>query len=207
MKYCCHCAAALVVKVPPGDNRERHVCEMCGTVHYRNPRIVAGCIPEWEGRVLLCRRGIEPRYGSWTLPAGFMETAETALEAAVRETEEEANARVEALDLYALFNLPHIDQVCMMFRARLLDLDFSPGEETIEVELFDTGRIPWKELAFPTVHHTLRLYLEDLRAGRFPLRMGDIVRQADRTELFVPRRPAATRRQTEEHDRWPIRCS
>src|SRR5690606_39254703 len=119
------------------------------------PKIVAGCIPEWEDRILLCRRAIEPRYGYWTLPAGFMENDETAVEAALRETYEEAQARVEVLDLYALFNLPHVNQVYLMFRSRLLDLDYATGCESLEARLLSREEIPWDQLAFETVRQTL----------------------------------------------------
>jgi len=175
LKYCSQCGAELRLRVPAGDNRPRHVCDRCQTIHYQNPKIVAGCIPERDGRILLCRRAIEPRSGLWTLPAGFMEQGETTLEAAVRETLEEANARVEVQGLYALFNLPHIDQVYFMFRSRLLDEGFSAGEESLEVRLFEEAEIPWEELAFATIHHTLALYFRDRGANEFPLRMGDIV--------------------------------
>jgi ADP-ribose pyrophosphatase YjhB (NUDIX family) len=146
-------------------------------VHYQNPKIVVGCIPEWADKVLLCRRAIEPRYGLWTLPAGFMERGETTLGGAARETLEEANARVAVGGLYSLFNLPHIDQVYMLFRGRLLDLDFHPGEESLEVQLFAESEIPWDALAFPVVKETLELYFRDRAAGRAGLRVGDIVRE------------------------------
>jgi len=177
MKFCSHCGDPVRVLIPPGDNRPRHVCTRCGTVHYQNPKIVVGCIPEWEGKVLLCRRAIEPRYGLWTLPAGFMERGETTLAGAARETLEEANARVAVGPLYSLFNLPHIDQVYMLFRGRLLDLDFHPGEESLEVQLFAESEIPWDSLAFPVVKETLELYFRDRAAGRDGLRVGDIVRE------------------------------
>ena len=177
MKFCSHCGDPVRVLVPHGDNRPRHVCTRCGTVHYQNPKIVVGCIPEWEGKVLLCRRAIEPRYGLWTLPAGFMERGETTLAGAARETLEEANARVAVGPLYSLFNLPHIDQVYMLFRGRLLDLDFHPGEESLEVQLFAESEIPWDSLAFPVVKETLELYFRDRAAGRDGLRVGDIVRE------------------------------
>jgi ADP-ribose pyrophosphatase YjhB (NUDIX family) len=179
MKYCTHCGSDLTLTIPPGDSRARHVCSGCGTVHYLNPKIVSGCIPEWEGRILLCRRSIEPRAGRWTLPAGFMELGETTAQAAARETLEEANARVELGELYALMNLPHIDQVYLMYRARLLDLGFSPGDESEEVSLFAPEAIPWDELAFPTIRHTLRFFVEDLRSGSFRLRIGEIVREGN----------------------------
>jgi ADP-ribose pyrophosphatase YjhB (NUDIX family) len=177
MRYCSQCGAEVRVLVPAGDNRPRHVCPRCGTVHYQNPKIVVGCIPEWEDKVLLCRRAIEPRYGLWTLPAGFMERGETTSAGAARETLEEANARVAVGMLYSLFNLPHIDQVYMLFRGRLLDLDFHPGAESLEVALFAESEIPWDTLAFPVVKETLGLYFGDRAAGRLGLRVGDIVRE------------------------------
>ncbi len=188
MNYCSHCGSSeLAWVIPPGDNRPRHVCPKCDTIFYQNPKIVAGCIPEWDNKVLLCKRAIEPRHGYWTLPAGFMENAETTLEAAVRETLEEANARVEIVDLYTVFNIPHTDQVYMMFRGKLTDLDFSPGEESLEVELYDEAQIPWNDLAFPTILHTLKFYFEDRKTGEFPLRSGDIVREDNRA-IFSLRR-------------------
>jgi len=125
MKYCCYCSAELIYEIPDDDNRRRYICKSCDTVHYQNPKIVAGCIPVWEDQILLCKRAIEPRFGYWTLPAGFMELGETSLEAGIRETLEEANARVEVQDLFAVFNLPHVDQVYLMFRSRLIDSEFS----------------------------------------------------------------------------------
>lgn len=177
MKFCSQCGAEIIVKVPESDDRERYVCTQCETIHYQNPKIVAGCIPEWEDRILLCKRAIEPRYGRWTLPAGFMELGETTLEAAVRETQEEANARVDVLDLYMVINLPHVDQVYMMFRSHLKDRDFFPGAESLEVDLFRREQIPWDELAFPTIRETLRFYYQDRESGEFRPRSGDIIRQ------------------------------
>ncbi len=177
MKFCSQCGSEIILRVPEHDDRERHVCTQCDTIHYQNPKIVAGCIPEWEDRVLLCRRAIEPRYGLWTLPAGFMELGETTLEAAVRETREEANARVDVIDLYMVINLPHVDQVYMMFRSLLKDMDFSPGAESLEVDLFRRDQIPWDELAFPTIRETLRFYYQDRDRGEYRPRSGDIIRQ------------------------------
>ena len=176
MKYCSQCGAQLEFKVPEGDDRPRFVCPECASIHYQNPKMVVGCIPVWEDRILLCRRAIEPRYGLWTLPAGFMENGETSQQGAARETLEEANARVEVGGLYSLFNLPHIDQVYMLFRSQLLDLDFSPGKESLEVNLFREEEIPWEAIAFPVVQETLKLYFTDHKAGGFPLRSGTIVR-------------------------------
>ena len=175
MKYCSQCGSEVRRGVPAGDNRERHICDNCGTIHYHNPKIVAGCIVSWEDRILLCRRAIEPRHGLWTVPAGFMENGETTYQGAVRETLEEANARVEVDELYMTVNLPRINQVYMLFRARLLDLDFSPGEESLEVELFERRQVPWRELAFPTVALALEHFFEDRERGSFAQHMADIV--------------------------------
>lgn len=174
MKFCSRCGAPVSHRIPSGDNRHRYVCDACGTIHYENPRMVVGCLPFWEDKVLLCRRAIEPRYGLWTLPAGFMENGETTAEGALRETLEEAGARVEILDLYTLINVPDIDQVYLLFRARLLDLDFAPGEESLEVGLFEEADIPWDLIAFRTVRKTLEHYFEDRRAGRYSLHFGDL---------------------------------
>ncbi|MGD8912025.1 MAG: NUDIX hydrolase [Candidatus Thiodiazotropha sp.] len=179
MKYCSHCGAELEVKIPAGDNRPRHVCNNCSTVHYLNPKIVVGCIPVWDQQILLCRRAIEPRYGLWTVPAGFMENGETSQQGAARETLEEACARVEVEGLYTLFNLPHINQVYLLFRSRLLDLDFSAGEESLEVKLFDEQDVPWEQLAFPVIKESLQLYYTDRQKGSYPLRGGTIVRAGD----------------------------
>ena len=179
MKYCSVCGTEVRVGIPDGDNRPRHICDQCGTIHYHNPKVVAGCIAHWEDRILMCRRAIEPRLGLWTVPAGFLENGETTYEGAMRETLEEANARVEIDDLFVTVNLPHINQVYMLFRGRLLDLDFSPGEESLETELLDESALPWDRMAFPTVSEALKLYLADRRKGRFPVHMLDIVREGN----------------------------
>jgi ADP-ribose pyrophosphatase YjhB (NUDIX family) len=164
--------------VPPGDTLSRHVCDACNTIHYQNPRMVVGCIVEWEGRVLLCRRAIEPRQGLWTLPAGFMENGETLAAGAVRETLEEANARVDVGELYTVISLPQISQVYMMFRSRLVDRDFGPGPESLEVRLFREEEVPWDRLAFRTIARTLRRFFLDRRDGSFPLRVSSLERRA-----------------------------
>lgn len=174
MKYCSICSAPVSLKIPAGDNRERFVCSECGTIHYQNPHIIAGAIPVFEDKVLLCKRAIEPRKGFWTLPAGFMENGETTSEAARRETLEEAEAYVQIESLYTLFNLPHINQVYMIFRARMLDDRFGCGEESEEVGLFSEADIPWNELAFPTITRTLKHYFHDRQTGEFPLHAEDI---------------------------------
>ena len=175
MQFCSTCGARVAVRVPPGDTLPRHVCESCGTIHYRNPLMVVGTIPEWEDRVLLCKRAIEPRAGFWTLPAGFMELGETTAQAALRETMEEARARVELRDVFTLLSVPHVDQVHIFYRARLLDRDFAAGEETLEVALFREREIPWKEIAFRTISTTLRHLYEDRKAGAVGFHTGEIL--------------------------------
>jgi len=176
MNFCSHCGSArLIRQVPYGDNLPRLVCEDCRTIHYQNPKIVTGCLPVWENQVLLCKRAIEPRYGLWTLPAGFMENHETLEQAAVRETWEEAKATLGQLSLYTVLSLPHISQVYMMFRAQLRDLSFAPGTESLEVQLFSQDEIPWDDLAFPVIHRTLTHYFQDRSAGDFPVHVGDLI--------------------------------
>jgi len=170
MKYCSDCAHPVSVQIPKDDTRERYVCEQCGIIHYQNPKVVVGAIPLWdqgkESQVLLCRRAIEPRYGYWTLPAGFMENNETTAEAAERETMEEAGARIEMQALFSLLNVAHVHQVHLFYRARLLDINYAAGPESLEVKLFTESEIPWDELAFPTVSHTLKFFFSDLAASR-----------------------------------------
>lgn len=180
MKFCSSCGSQVEQRIPEGDDRERHICASCDTIHYTNPRIITGCLPIHEGKVLLCKRAIEPRLGFWTLPAGFMENGETILEGALRESWEEARAEIEVEELYTLFNLPYINQVYMFYRGRLTNLDFGPGIESLEVELFDEKSIPWDELAFPVIRKTLEHYFHDRQHGHYPLRSEDI--------LFRPRR-------------------
>ena len=175
MNFCSHCGAKVALRIPAGDTLPRHVCDACGTIHYRNPLMVIGAIPESEDRILLCRRAIEPRSGYWTLPAGFMELGETTREAAIRETLEEANARIELGELYSVLSVRHANQVHLFYRARLLDMDFSPGTESLEVALFREEEIPWADLAFRTIVTTLRHYYADREAGEFRMHAGDIV--------------------------------
>jgi ADP-ribose pyrophosphatase YjhB (NUDIX family) len=176
MKFCSNCGAAVALKIPAGDTLPRHVCDACSTIHYQNPKMIVGCIAEWEDRILLCRRAIEPRLGLWTVPAGFMENGETTAQGAARETLEEANARVEVGPLYAMYNIPHINQVYILFRARLLDLDFSAGTESLEVKLFDEKDVPWDTIAFATVRNTLHHYYDDRKAGEYRFHLGTIER-------------------------------
>ena len=174
MNFCMNCGAPVQQCIPPGDDRLRSVCDNCGTIHYENPKMVVGCIPEWEDKILLCRRAIEPRYGWWTIPAGYLENGETLIEGAKRETLEEGEARVEILSLYTVYNLTHISQVYLLFRARLLDLDYGSGKESLEVRLFEEHDIPWDKIAFTVIRETLKFYFQDRPKGVFPLHMGEI---------------------------------
>lgn len=174
MKYCNQCGAPVALKIPAGDTVPRHVCDTCEAIHYVNPKIVAGCIPEWEDRILLCRRAIEPRVGYWTFPAGFMELGESTEEAAARETLEEARARVSIDSLYAVFTLRHVSQVYVVYRGRMHEQEFSCGSESLDVRLFDQDEIPWQDLAFPVIREILRRYAADRRAGSFSVHSGAI---------------------------------
>lgn len=165
--FCSACGHSVERRIPPGDGRERAVCGACGAIHYENPKMVVGCIPVYEERILLCRRAIEPRYGFWTLPAGFMENGESTAEGAMRETDEEAGATVVDLTPFAILDIPHVNQVHMYYRARLDSLEFAPGEESLETRLYAEHEIPWDLLAFRTVSETLKLFFSDRARGQF----------------------------------------
>ena len=177
MKFCSSCGEQVVFRIPEGDNRERFLCEHCDTVHYQNPRVVTGCLPVWEERVLLCRRAIDPRSGFWTLPAGFLENGESVEEGALRETREEACAVVVSPNLYTMFSLPHISQIYLFYRGELAAPDFAAGEETLDVALFAESDIPWDELAFPVITQTLQHFFADRKRGEFPVRSAEIRRR------------------------------
>ena len=178
MKFCSACGHAVTLRIPENDDRERHVCDGCDAIHYHNPKVIVGCLPLWADKVLLCKRAIEPRYDFWTLPAGFMENAETTLEGACRETWEEARAKVERPTLYTIFDLPDINQVYMFYRGDLIGPEFGSGPESLEVALFDEAEIPWDHLAFPVVTETLHHYFEDRRSGVYPVHSRELRRDA-----------------------------
>jgi len=165
MNYCSSCGAHLEIRIPLGDHLRRHVCENCGTIHYENPTLVVGCVPEYEGRILICRRGIEPRRGYWTVPAGFMENGETLQQAAARESQEEAFADVEVGSLLSVVHVLHARQVHVCFRGRLRSAHIGPGPESLEVRLIDPAEIPWAEIAFPSTEFILCRWIEDRAAG------------------------------------------
>lgn len=174
MKFCPCCGALLRQGIPQGDDRLRHICDACATVHYQNPKLIAGCIPVWQGRILLCKRAIEPRKGYWTLPAGFMELGETIAQAAAREAQEEAHVEVAIGDIFTIFNLPHISQVYVFFLAEMISGRFAAGVESLETRLFDEHEIPWSEISFETVHRSLQYFVADRHAGEFKMRVQDI---------------------------------
>ncbi|MDO8278829.1 MAG: NUDIX hydrolase [Burkholderiaceae bacterium] len=175
IKHCRNCGAAVVYRIPDdGDTRLRAVCPACSTIHYENPLNVVGTIPHLGDRVLLCKRNIEPRWGKWTLPAGFMELNETTAEGAARETDEESGAKFEMQELFSVLSVVRVGQVHLFYRARLLSDEFNPGHETIEARLFTEGEIPWDEIAFRTVKETLERYFSDRRAGHYTVHAIDI---------------------------------
>ncbi len=166
MNFCNQCGAKVEFRIPPGDHLPRYVCDSCGTIHYQNPRLVVGCVPDYHGKILLCRRGIEPRRGFWTVPAGFMENGETLQQAAARETHEEALAKVEIGSLLTVVHVLHAHQVHVFFRAKLPEPEYGAGTESLETTLVDPKDIPWADIAFPSTVYTLERYLEDRAAGR-----------------------------------------
>jgi ADP-ribose pyrophosphatase YjhB (NUDIX family) len=174
IRHCRECGHPVAYHVPEGDNRERAICGACTHIHYENPLNVVGTVPVWGDQVLLCRRAIEPRHGFWTLPAGFLELGESTSAGALRETDEEAGARVELEGLYTMMNVVRVGQVHFYYRARLLSADFDPGPETLEARLFSEADIPWDHLAFRTVRETLERYFADRRSGAFGLHCIDL---------------------------------
>ena len=175
MKFCSECAHPVSWSIPVGDNRHRHVCSQCGTIHYENPRIIAGTLPVFEDHVLLCKRAIEPRAGFWTLPAGFMEQGETLEEGAIRETSEEAGIKIKTEQMLTSISVPHISQVHIFFLAHMSSRQHADATiESSEVKLFKFDDIPWQKIAFPTVSKTLKHYLADVAEGDIKTRVFDI---------------------------------
>lgn len=174
IQHCRVCGATTAYRVPADDNRERAVCTSCGEIHYENPINVVGTVPVWGEQVLLCRRNIEPRYGMWTLPAGFLELGESVSAGALRETEEEAGAHIELQGLFTVLDVVRAGQLHLFWRARMLDTHLAPGPETIEARLFREDEVPWEQMAFRTVRQTLEHFFADRRAGHFGLHTGQI---------------------------------
>jgi len=174
MKYCSNCGMRVVRRVPYGDHVPRYVCDHCQTVHYDNPRVIVGCIAEWNGRILLCRRSIEPRRGYWTVPAGFMENGESSVEGALRETWEESGTRIELEGLYSVFDIPEIHQVYLIYRGHLLSPKYNPGSESMDVRLMKPMEIPWDQLTYPAVGSILERYIRERGDGGFGIYVGSL---------------------------------
>lgn len=170
MQFCSNCGSQVIHKIPAGDNLPRFVCDNCHTIHYHNPRMVVGSIPEYQGKLLLCKRNIEPRRNRWTLPAGYLENGETTMEGARRETLEETGAQLNQLTPYLLADIPHVNQLYLMFACTLVQPDFHTTAESCEVRLFSQEEIPWSELAFEVIRQTLHHYLKDKEEGELPFR-------------------------------------
>lgn len=175
MNFCSNCGSQNIgLKVPEGDNRPRFVCDDCGEIFYHNPKMVVGCVPRWKEKVLLCKRAIPPRYGYWTLPAGYMENQESAANGAAREAHEEALVKTRIGNVFTQFSIPHINQVYILFLADMETAEFGAGEESLDAALFAREEIPWDELAFPVMRKTLELYFEDADRGRFRTHSGEV---------------------------------
>jgi len=175
IKFCTACGSSTTLKIPIDDDHVRAVCTNCGLVHYSNPKIVVGCIPEWQGRILLCKRNIEPQKGKWTLPAGYLENHESVQDGAARETFEETMAKVAIIAPYRLFNIVFVDQIYFMFRAAMTSDTFGPTSESTEVRLFDEKEIPWGDIAFKVIKQTLEHYFSDRKENNYPFKIFDLV--------------------------------
>ena len=188
MNYCSACGSSnIVFEIPRGDTRSRYICQDCDLIFYENPKIVTGCILEWEQKILLCKRSIEPKLGMWTIPAGFMENHESVLEAATRELMEEACATATGLRLHGIYNLKYISQVYIIYYGKLKEGRVAAGEETFEVGLYEKEKIPWEKVAFPVVSESLNRYLEDCSIGEMKLHSIDMDRN-DNGEVIVIKR-------------------
>jgi len=190
MKYCSECGTAVELRIPAGDHLPRHVCPACGTIHYRNPKVIVGCVPEWDDRILMCRRAIEPRLGLWTFPAGFLELGETSGQGAAREALEEARADVAIGELFVVISVPYVSQVYMIHRARMKTVAFGPTIESSEVVLMREDEIPWDHIAFPTIFHSLKFFFADRTGGNRGVHTLDLTVRPRRPEQAeIPGQP------------------
>lgn len=174
IKFCTACGSPTEQKIPIDDDHVRSICTNCAQIHYNNPKMVVGSIPELNKQILLCKRNIEPCKGKWTLPAGYLENGESVQDGAMRETFEETMAEVEIIEPYRLFNIVFVDQIYFMFRADLMSDKFGPTNESTDVRLFDEKDIPWKEIAFEVIKQTLAHYFKDRKKGMFPFKIFDL---------------------------------
>ncbi|MEK6805080.1 MAG: NUDIX hydrolase [Pseudomonadota bacterium] len=173
-KFCNACGHAVEIRIPEGDHRSRHLCPSCGHIQYFNPRVIAGVIAEWQGKVLMCKRAIQPRLGYWTFPAGFLELGETSAAGAARETLEEAEAEIVDPQLLAVISVPHVSQIYLIHRAQLRAAHHAPTPESSETRLMDESEIPWDNIAFPTVWQGLKFYFADRNKGRWDIHSLDL---------------------------------
>ena len=185
MKFCSSCGSSVELKIPENDNRHRFICSSCKEIHYQNPKVVTGCIPQWQEKILICKRAIEPKKNLWTLPAGFMENGETIQEGAARESMEEANAVMQDMRLFSVYSIPHISQVYTFYTATVKEGKASPGAESLETKFVSEAEVPWDELAFPVVRESLKLYFQDKKSGKINTHYGDIVKQDDESIIVV----------------------
>jgi 8-oxo-dGTP pyrophosphatase MutT (NUDIX family) len=185
MRFCSHCGHSVEIRTPEGDHLPRHVCPACGTVHYHNPKVIVGIIPEYrDGRILMCRRNIEPRWGKWTFPAGFMELEETAAAGAIREGLEESYAVITDPHLLTVASVPYVNQVYLLYRGTLKDAVFATTPESSEVCLMNEADIPWQDIAFPTIYHALKCFFADRARGQWAVHSLELnARQTDFTEV------------------------
>jgi len=174
IKFCTACGSPTRQKIPVDDDHVRSICTNCGQIHYNNPKMVVGCIPELNDQVLLCKRNIEPGKGKWTLPAGYLENGESVQEGALRETLEETMAKVQIIEPYRLFNIVFVDQIYFIFRAQLVSDNFGPTNESMDVRLFHEKNIPWDDIAFKVIKQTLEHYFQDRQKQRFPFKIFDL---------------------------------
>ncbi|MEZ4961800.1 MAG: NUDIX hydrolase [Saprospiraceae bacterium] len=175
MNFCSNCGSpALKNVIPVGDNRHRLVCGRCGTIHYHNPKIITGCLPLWQDKVLLCKRAIEPRQGYWNIPAGFLELGETVEAGAMREVWEEAEARVSIIGVHTIFTFTKFHHIYIQFLGNLINGEYGVGVESLETRLFAEAEIPWDEIAFESSHFALRKFFEDQKNGRQQVHLGAI---------------------------------
>lgn len=173
-RFCPQCGSdRMERRQPPGDTHERLMCDGCGYIHYENPKVIAGCIIERDGRYLLCQRAIPPRPGTWTLPAGFMESGETTEQAALREVWEESGVRAEILSPYSIFSVPKISEVYIIFRAQVLEIADAYGPETLDRRFFLPEEIPWEQIYYPAIRQILERYIEERQAGVYGIYMGN----------------------------------
>ena len=186
VNYCSECGSdRLVYRLPQGDTRKRTVCNSCGHTFYSNPKIVTGCILEWQKRILLCKRAIEPRINLWTVPAGFLENGESVIEAAAREAEEEACAKSENLVIHSFYNIRYVNQVYILYRGSLKDGNYGVGHESNDAMLCAETDIPWQQIAFPVIADALKLYFADRGRCHYEYHEGDIYKGDDNQARIV----------------------